>query len=155
MKYFFSVILFLFSLNGAFAASAPEFSLKTESGKTINLADYKGKPLILHFWATWCPYCKKLQPGLNKLYNQYKPQGLEMLAVSLWEDEGATPQAVLNERGNQFITVINGDGISKKYNVTGTPTTFFISKSGEIVLKSNDSNPENPELEKAILAIIK
>ncbi|WP_091982519.1 peroxiredoxin family protein [Pseudoalteromonas denitrificans] len=139
----------------AVAEKAPDFTLKTQAGETISLSDYKGKPLILHFWATWCPYCKKLQPGLNRLYTKYKKQGLEMLAISLWEDEGATPQAVLNSRGYKLTTVINGDKLSKKYKVAGTPTTFFISKTGQIVFSTSNSNPDAPELEQAIKMILK
>ncbi|PAJ73198.1 alkyl hydroperoxide reductase [Pseudoalteromonas sp. NBT06-2] len=137
------------------AEQAPEFTLKTELGETVSLSDYKGKPLILHFWATWCPYCKKLQPGLDTLYTKYKTQGLEVLAVSLWEDQDATPQAELNSRGWHFKTVINGDEIHKQFAVVGTPTTFFISKTGEIVYKTSDSDPHSPNLEKAVKMIVK
>ncbi|MFT5162992.1 MAG: cytochrome c biogenesis protein CcmG/thiol:disulfide interchange protein DsbE [Alteromonadaceae bacterium] len=149
------VLLSIFLLVSTEAIAAPNFSLKTEEGKTVSLADYKGQPLVLHFWATWCPYCKKLQPGLNALYEKYQPQGLKMLAVSIWEDEGATPQAVLNKRGYGFKTVINGDDITKMFNVKGTPTTVFINRAGEVVWRTDKSDPKNPKLEKAILDILK
>ena len=146
-------------LSQAMAAAAPvvapAFSLQTEAGKTVTLADYKGKPLVIHFWATWCPYCKKLQPGLDALYTKYQSQGLEMLGVSIWEDDGAKPQAALDKRGWHFKTVINGDDITKKYGVKGTPTTVFISREGKIVWRTDKSDPNNPGLEKAIKAILK
>jgi len=148
-------ILFFFVSYNTSAAQVPEFTLKTESGETVSLNDYKGKPLILHFWATWCPYCKKLQPGLAALHKKYSSQGLEMLAVSLWEDEGATPQDELNSRGFQFKTLINGDEIHKQFGVVGTPTTFFISKTGDIIYKTSDSDPDSPALEKAVKQILK
>ncbi len=151
----FSLIL-LFGLTAQVLASqAPVFSLSTESGQTISLADYQGKPLIIHFWATWCPYCKKLQPGLDKLYLKYQQQGLEMVAISFWEEDDATPQAELIKRGMHFITLVNGDMVAKQYQVTGTPTTFFIDKSGDVLWLTSNSDPHNPELEQAIQAIMK
>jgi len=139
----------------ALAGQAPEFTLKTQAGKSVSLSDYKGKPLIIHFWATWCPYCKKLQPGLTALHKKYQSQGLEVLPISLWEDEGATPQDDLNSRGFKFKTLINGDVIHKQFGVVGTPTTFFISKTGDIVFKTSDSDPNSPALEQAVQKILK
>jgi len=55
----------IFSASSDNYPTAPAWQLKTQIGKTISLSDYKGKPIILHFWATWCPYCKKLQPKLE------------------------------------------------------------------------------------------
>lgn len=134
---------------------APNFSLSTESREVISLSDYKGKPLILHFWATWCPYCKKLQPGLDKLYLKYQKQGVEMVAVSFWEEDGAIPQAELLKRGMHFTTLVNGDKVAKIFGVEGTPATLFINKSGEILWQTSNSDPNNPKLEQAIQAIIK
>ena len=158
MSYFvklLTLVLLMLTFTGqVFAKQAPDFALSTASGQVISLSDYQGKPLVIHFWATWCPYCKKLQPGLDKLYLQYKKQGLEMLAISFQEDEGASPQALLLERGMHFTTVIDGDEVATQYQVKGTPTTIFIDKSGEIRWVSNNSDPNNPKLEQAILAIL-
>ena len=137
------------------ASQAPEFTLTTEAGKVINLSDYQGKPLIIHFWATWCPYCKKLQPGLDKLYLKYQKQGLAMIAISFWEEDGATPQTELIKRGMHFQTLVNGEQVAKQYQVKGTPTTFFIDKSGNVHWLTNNSDPNNPKLEQAIQAIMK
>ncbi|MCJ8318062.1 MAG: TlpA family protein disulfide reductase [Colwellia sp.] len=136
------------------ANQAPDFSLSTEFGEVISLSDYKGKPLVLHFWATWCPYCKKLQPGLDELYLKYQKQGLEMVAISFWEDDGASPQAELLKRGMHFTTLVNGDNVAKQYRVKGTPSTFFINRAGEVLWKTSNSDPNNPKLEQAIQSII-
>jgi len=138
-----------------FANQAPSFSLSTATGEVIHLSDYQGKPLVIHFWATWCPYCKKLQPGLDKLYLKYQKQGLEMIAISFWEESDATPQAELIKRGMHFQTLVNGDQVAKQYQVKGTPTTFFIDKSGNVHWLTNNSDPNNPKLEQAIQAIMK
>lgn len=136
------------------AAVAPDWTLADADGNSVSLSDYKNKPVILHFWATWCPYCKKVQPGLDRLYRQHHQQGLEVLGISWWEDEGAEPQKELENRGHRFKTLINGDAVAKKYGVRGTPTTFFIDRNGEIVWVSNTSNPDDPALEKAVLRLL-
>ena len=95
------------------AETAPGFTLSDADGKQVSLADYKGRPLILHFWATWCPYCKKLQPGLQRLSDEFEDQGLALLGVSFREDEGVNPQAELTERGHSFKTLVKGIEIAR------------------------------------------
>lgn len=130
---------------------APEWQLHNEAGQLVKSSDYAGKPVIIHFWATWCPYCKKLQPGLDRLYKKYSDQGLEMIAISFWEDEGATPQASLDERGHSFKTLVEGDHVARElFGVKGTPTTVFIDKNGYILAKTRISDPDDPRLEQVI-----
>jgi len=155
MRTFLILILTLANFTLYAADKAPQWQLYNEQGQLVSSADFKGQPLVLHFWATWCPYCKRLQPGLDKLYKKYQPQGLKMLAVSWWEDEGAEPQAVLDARGLSFSTVINGDTVAReKFLVEGTPTTFFIDRQGNILGKTRISDPEDPRLEQAIKRLL-
>jgi thiol-disulfide isomerase/thioredoxin len=136
-------------------AHAPNWTLTTQAGNNISLADYQGKPVILHFWATWCPYCKKLQPKLVELEEKYKNSGIEIVAISFNEDDGATPQDSITQRGYKFITAVQGDKVAQKYGVKGTPTTFFINRSGKVIFKSSSSNIADPRLELAVKEIIK
>ena len=135
-------------------ATAPAWTLKDANGYGVSLSDYQGKPLILHFWATWCPYCKKLQPGLERLYRKYKEDGLEVLGISWWEDEGALPQKVLEDRGYTFKTLVDGDAVANQYGVKGTPTTFFINKEGLVVWMTNGSDPDDPKLEEVVRGML-
>ncbi|AOW76405.1 alkyl hydroperoxide reductase [Colwellia sp. PAMC 20917] len=159
MKAFLSIIIIfvsILSLNvNANDNQAPDWTLKTQAGKSISLADYQGKPVILHFWATWCPYCKKLQPKLVELTEKYKNTGIEIVAISFSEDEGAKPQDSITQRGYQFITGVEGEKVANLYGVKGTPTTFFINRSGQVVFKSTSSNINDPKLELAVKEIIK
>ena len=136
------------------AQQAPDWVLLKADGESVSLSDLRGRPVLLHFWATWCPYCKRLQPGLNSLYNEYRDQGLEVLGISFREDEGAEPQAVLNERGVDFLTVIDGDDVAAAYGVKATPTNVFIDRDGNITTIIADSDPENPAFESAVLEIL-
>jgi len=135
--------------------TAPAWQLKTQSGEKISLSDYQGKPIILHFWATWCPYCKKLQPKLVELENKYKSSGVEIVSISFNEDDGAMPQDEIKARGYDFITAVEGESVVKLYGVRGTPTTFFINRQGKAVYKSTSSDVSNPKLELAVKEIIK
>ena len=135
--------------------TAPTWELYDEGNRLTKSQQFAGKPLILHFWATWCPYCKKLQPGLEKLQQKYADDGVQMIAISFWEDEGATPQAVLEERGLSFKTLVNGDKVAKElFGVQGTPTTFFIDAEGTVIAKTRISDPDDPRLEKVVRMLV-
>ncbi len=129
---------------------APDWTLNDAQGRDVSLSDYYGKPLILHFWASWCPYCKKLQPGLERLYQQYHADGLEVLGINWREDAGVQPQKVLERRGITFKTLVEGDAVADQYGVRGTPTTFFIDKEGVVVWVTIDSDPDNPGMEEVV-----
>jgi len=135
-------ILLLWTIPNAIAEgypTAPAWNLTTQAGKPISLSDYQGKPVILHFWATWCPYCKKLQPKLVELQKKYQSSGVEIVSISFNEDDDARPQDEINHRGYDFITAVNGESVASQYGVRGTPTTFFINRQGQAIYKSTSS----------------
>ncbi|MEM8563643.1 MAG: TlpA disulfide reductase family protein [Pseudomonadota bacterium] len=130
----------------AVAKSAPGFTLMNANGEKVSLANFQGRPLVLHFWASWCPYCTTVQPGLEALIEAYADDDLVVLGINFREDEGVRPQAVLAGRGLTFFTLVQGDSTAIAYGVRGTPTTFFINAEGEIVGMTNTSNAEDPQL---------
>ena len=133
----------------------PEWELKTADGQVVKSADLIGKPVILHFWATWCPYCKKLQPAFDRLNAKYKDRGLQIWAVSFNESKGAKPQEVLDKRGHTFKTLLDGDRIAiGQFEVNATPTTFFFYADGSLMGMTQTSDPENPGLEKAVVHML-
>jgi len=151
-------ILLFWTISNVTAESfptAPAWQLSTQAGERITLSDYKGKPVILHFWATWCPYCKKLQPKLVELEKKYQSSGIQIVSISFNEDDDARPQDEIKNRGYDFITAVNGELVANKYGVRGTPTTFFINRQGQAIYKSTSSNVNNPKLELAVQEIIK
>lgn len=148
-------LMSIFNANSTDFPTAPAWQLNTQNGEKISLADYQGKPVILHFWATWCPYCKKLQPKLVALEKKYQESGIKIVAISFNEDEGALPQDEIKARGYDFITAVNGESVAAVYGVRGTPTTFFINRQGQAIYKSTSSDINNPKLELAIKEIIK
>jgi cytochrome c biogenesis protein CcmG/thiol:disulfide interchange protein DsbE len=148
-----TILLSLF-LTPCWAQQAPDWTLKDTEGNEISLADYKGQPMILHFWATWCPYCKTLQPGLESLYQDFKSDGLALVGISILEEDGAEPQKELEARGHSFKTALNGEKVAEWYGVKGTPTTFFITKQGTVIWMTHNSDPNDPKFEQAVEYIL-
>lgn len=137
-----------------YARPAPQWELKDAGGNTVRLSDFRGNPLVLHFWATWCPFCKKLQPGLDRLYLQYREEGVQLIGISFREDEGSEPRKVLDARGLHFKTLVDGDEVARRYDVKGTPTTMVIDGKGNIVFTTNTSDPEDGRLESAVKSLL-
>ena len=112
---------------------AHDFNLKVlgKEGK-IKLSDYKGQPVILNFWASWCAPCREEMPFLQKTWDQYKDQGLNLIGINVIDD---TESAIefLNSFNINYINVEDKSGrTSNKYGVIALPATFFIDKHGNI-----------------------
>jgi peroxiredoxin len=116
---------------------APDFSLTDLSGKTIRLADYKGKVLFFNFWATWCPPCRAEIPDFVEVYGQMKAKGLEILGLSL-DTKGKEVVAAFVEKYkiNYPIVLESRDNTEKIISDFDPgqfiPTTFIIDKQGRI-----------------------
>jgi peroxiredoxin len=118
---------------------APDFTLRTVEGKKLSLSDYRGKAVLINFWATWCAPCKIEMPWLIALRSQYAPQGFEILGVS--EDDADTPHAKLakfgQEEGLNYPLLVGDDAISRKYGgVEFLPTSYFVGRDGKIVAET-------------------
>jgi peroxiredoxin len=113
-------------------AIPPGFSAVTSDGKTVNLADYAGKPLWLTFGASWCPDCRAEAPDVEAAYQKYKDQGLNVLGVFI--SESATDiSSYAGHVGFTFpIAVDQNTKIASAYRTMGIPTHFFIGADGKI-----------------------
>ena len=147
-------LVMLFSGTGFLSASArlpqelsvgeiaPEFQLSSLSGNNVALSDFKGKPVILFIWATWCPYCVRELAYLEKSYLDIKKSGVELLAI----DSGEPRERVaryLNNRKIEFPVLLDTDSkVSYAYNVIGIPTLVLVDAQGMIKFQGN-SLPED------------
>lgn len=123
---------------------APSFALENLSGKKVSLADYKGKALLINFWATWCTPCKIETPWLVELRNQYAPQGFEIIGISADDIDRGDPQKLVDEKKEiahfveqqhmPYPVLIEGDKISQPYGgLDSLPTSFFVDRQGKVV----------------------
>jgi peroxiredoxin len=111
---------------------APDFSLQDLDGRTVRLADLKGKVVLVEFWATWCPPCREAIPSLERLHRTYGGRGLVTLGVSLDEDRWDSVASFARENGITY-TVLRGDeSVSSAYAVRMIPLTVLVNKEGFI-----------------------
>ena len=136
----FALVAFAASLvataTPAFAGNtvAPAFSARSLEGRTVRLSDYRGRPVIVDFWATWCAPCRASMPHLNDLSVRYGPKGLAVIGLSV-DDTGPSPvRRFANGMGLKFTLAMANDDILDAYGpIRSIPTTVFISRKGEIV----------------------
>jgi peroxiredoxin len=110
---------------------APDFTLTDLNGQSVTLSDYRGKPVMLNFWATWCPYCRRQIPYLLEASEETAKEGLEFFTVSR-EDE-ASIKEFMQQEGYAFTVAVDPDSaVWESYHIGGIPHTFFIDSDGII-----------------------
>lgn len=129
---------------------APDFIAQSPEGKPVKLSDFKGKVVILDFWATWCGPCKVSMPGLQKIYDDVRDQGVVVLSLNVWDEKSAFDSWVGINSGKVYNFTFAFDPAgrdkesiaSSKYNVSGIPTMYIINRDGKVVASLLGSNNE-------------
>ena len=112
---------------------APNFTLVDTNGKKVSLSDYKGKVVILDFWATWCPPCRRGIPDLIDIQKQFKNK-IAVLGISLDTDtKGDVPSFIKNMGINYSVLYASPEVVQAYGNIDAIPTSFIIDKKGKIV----------------------
>lgn len=116
--------------------TAPDFSLVSLDGRKVSLSEFRGKAVLLNFWATWCPPCKVEMPWFVDLQRQYGKDGLVVLGVAMDDSEPATIAKFASSMGVNYPVLLGTDKVSDDYgDVQYLPTTFYIGRDGMIVDK--------------------
>jgi len=117
------------------ARTASDFALTLDTGEVVRLSDYRGKPVVINFWASWCTPCREEAPLLEQTYRKYRERGVIFLGINLWD----TPQDAAQFRKSYGQTYPSGPDargkIAIEYGVAGIPETFFITRDGKIIAK--------------------
>jgi peroxiredoxin len=115
---------------------APDFQLIDMDDKKHRLSDYRGKPVIINFWATWCPPCREELPSMNRAWKKIKQDGIIMLAVNVGEDDD-TIFSFLGSYPIDFTVLLDQSGeVTEQWPIKGLPTTFVINPQGYIVYRA-------------------
>ncbi|MFI5144910.1 MAG: TlpA family protein disulfide reductase [Ignavibacteria bacterium] len=149
-KTFLAAILLLFThlvLSQDVNSPAPDFTGKDMNNNPVKLSDFKGKVVLLDFWASWCVPCKKSIPYLIDYYNNNKDTNFAILAVNVDTDNDSFKSFLAKLSGNLPFTVIldNENNIIKKYNIEAMPTTIFIDKKGTVRKITTGFTKDSPE----------
>lgn len=114
---------------------APTFELPDLNGRTVRLADLRGKVVLLFFWTTWCPDCREELPSVNKLYTDLRKKGFEVLLINFREPPELVKRTVKERGGYTAPVLIDGSGevTGARYGVWGPPTAYFVDRRGQLV----------------------
>ena len=119
----------------ALGDSVPEFTLRNDDGGTVALADFRGKIVVLNFWATWCAPCIEEMPSLKQFAERYANQGVQVIGVSEDQDADAYREFLAQHEIN-FLTLRNpARAVSAQYGTFQLPETYIISRDGKLLNK--------------------
>jgi thiol-disulfide isomerase/thioredoxin len=136
---------------------APAFTLTTLEGKKVSLADYKGKPVFVNFWATWCEPCKLEMPWIEEFSKKYAGDGLVVLGIST-DDVGKDVVAkTVRKLGVTYPILLKDDKIEDMYDIQYDPESFYVDKTGKVVIATagiTDGQGGKDEIEANIKKLI-
>jgi len=125
---------------------APAFTLPDVNGKTVSLSSYRGKAVLINFWATWCGPCQIETPWLVQLRNKYAPQGFEVIGIdaegddvkpsdkAAWDKDKSAVEKFVQQEKIPYPVLMGGDGIANPYGgVDNLPTSFYVNRKGVVV----------------------
>jgi cytochrome c biogenesis protein CcmG/thiol:disulfide interchange protein DsbE len=133
---------------------APNFRLKSSTGKTIELAKLRGKVVVVNFWATWCAPCRAEIPGFMEVYRSYKSKGLEIIGISLDETGWEVVKPFLEKHKITYPVVVGDRKVVYDYGgIDAIPTTFVVNRDGDVVSGHRGLLPK-AQLEKILREVL-
>jgi cytochrome c biogenesis protein CcmG/thiol:disulfide interchange protein DsbE len=129
---FAALIVSIPSIAASTSRPMPNVEVYTTDGVAVKLGDYRGKVVLIDFWASWCPPCKTSFPALDSLYRQYQDRGVEVLAVNL-DERRHDADTFLGAHPHRLTVLYDPKGVSPQaFGVKGMPSSFLIDRAGTI-----------------------
>lgn len=132
---------------------APDFTLQDLDGKTVSLSDFKGKVVVVDFWATWCPPCRASIPGLERIHREYSQKGVVLLAVSLDDGGWDYVKSFQQEYGMSYRVLKGTEEVASRYMVRSIPMIVLVGRDGKVQKRLLGFGAEE-ELEKEIKSVL-
>lgn len=118
--------------SGLEGQQAPDFALRSSSGKNLRLSEYRGDVVLINFWATWCGPCRQEMPLLDELFTRYQRVGFNLLGVNI-DDDSSRAMRMVDELGVHFPVLFDADKeVSKLYDVEAMPVTVLVDREGKV-----------------------
>ena len=142
-----SVLLLAGSLTaGTMDTPAPDFTLKSSSGKNLKLSEHRGDVVLINFWASWCGPCRQEMPLLSELHDKYKALGFTVLGVNVEQDSGDAKK-LLEDMPVSFPVLFDNDStVSKQYDVVAMPSTVLVDRNGRMRYLHKGYKPGEEEI---------
>ncbi|MDD4875718.1 MAG: redoxin domain-containing protein [Dehalococcoidales bacterium] len=133
---------------------APDFQLQNLEGQTISLSNLRGNPILINFWATWCPPCRSEMPHIQDIYEEWSDTELVLLVINIGENSSKVEDFMQSNDLSFPILLDTRQNVAQSYNITGIPTTFFIDKDGIIQDKVIGAFSSKAQIENRLITII-
>jgi thiol-disulfide isomerase/thioredoxin len=111
--------------------TAPEWQLTGPGGTTHSLSSYRGKVVVMDFWATWCGPCTAVMPRMQKLQQKFADKGVVVVGINSWENGDAV--GLMKEKGYSYELLLNGERIAEAYKVKTLPVVYIVGSDGKII----------------------
>ncbi|UCC16166.1 MAG: redoxin domain-containing protein [Dehalococcoidales bacterium] len=131
-------------------SKSPDFELYDLEGNIHKLSDYKGTPVLLNFWATWCGPCRSEMPHLEEIYGEWKDKDLTFFAINVGESSVDVISFMDYFGFSMPVLLDSAKTVSRKYGVSGIPTTYFIDEDGIIQSRVAGAFPDRERIEKYV-----
>lgn len=127
--------------------AAPQFDLEDPDGTRFRLSDFRGKPLIVNFWATWCPPCRAEMPSMQRAWEQVKDEGIAMIAINVGEDADTIFQFSAEHPVEFPLPMDLNSAVVQSWPVKGLPTTFVVDPQGRLAYRAiGEREWDDPDL---------
>jgi peroxiredoxin/outer membrane lipoprotein-sorting protein len=131
-------------------ATAPDWTLRNSRGETRRLSEYRGRVVVMDFWAVWCAPCHTALPWLQKVHNDLSNRGVVVFGVST-DERGGDPIQLMKDRSYTYELLLNGEAISKSYGVVGMPTFYIVGVDGRIIYSGSGADATLEQRRRALL----
>ncbi|MFC1943643.1 peroxiredoxin family protein [Chloroflexota bacterium] len=133
---------------------APDFQLSNLEGQSISLSDFRGSPVLINLWATWCPSCRDEMPYLQQIYDEWSGKGLVLLAIDMGESPSTVKEFMQSYNLSFPVLLDTNQDVALEYNIRYIPTTFLIDEDGIIQVVKVGAFSSTAEIEKNLSKII-